>query len=771
MKNSKKFSNKSLNGFSRGFAYECLIPNIGEWNASRTGILCTPSIEHVDAFRVSSLPSKSQTISWKKKISSANPPSHINTLFGRVDLACIDQLASLNTAKEIQKAVQEELEWFSLPYPKPETVGEHPPPCQVKKLQTLLYCERHDKILKSCDMSPNELAALCVNRWVSTDHMCWLVRALNNLQSDTKFVYLNNELHKNPKMPYAKNIPSNFSFAINVGKDQRGNTYFGTFGRPGNHWSMCYLNISEKKAIYCDSLGWPAPADILSKLDNYVKTVNSDVCVKEYTLVFVHDPKSKNSITGAHKCNKTCAQNYPLQTCGNICGIVVLVVSAIACFNKQYFKDLTTNYPQNNRGIRPSFLRNPSRFSKYLRLAVGCWISANEVNTAYVVPQYWMERQPSIDPEKLSAPVADKPSIPVANKPSIPVADKPSIPVADKPSIPVADKPSISVANKPSIPAVPGKPSIPVGDKPSIPDANKPFIPTVPDKPSIPVVKKPSIPVANKTSVPAVPGKPSIPVGDKPSIPDANKPFIPTVPDKPSIPVVKKPSIPVANKTSVPAVPGKPSIPVDDKPSIPDANKPFIPTVPDKLSIPVVKKPSIPVANKTSVPGVPGKPSIPVGDKPSIPDANKPFIPTVPDKLSIPVVKKPSIHVANKTSIPAVPGKPSIPVADKASIPFANEASIPTVPDKPSISVADKPSSFLCSLCGMSFSRKYTLKRHTEKQHPEKSSAIADHNGHCICENCGFKCHQMKSLKDHLGKEHGIVFQTENVTFINRAGE
>ena len=84
-------------------------------------------------------------------------------------------------------------------------------------------------------MSPNELAALCVNRWVSSDHMCWLVRALNK---------------KNPKMSYAKNIPSNFSFAINVGKDQRGNTYFGTFGRPGNHWSMCYLNISEKKAIY-----------------------------------------------------------------------------------------------------------------------------------------------------------------------------------------------------------------------------------------------------------------------------------------------------------------------------------------------------------------------------------------------------------------------------------------------------------------------------------------------------------------------------------------
>ena len=118
----------------------------------------------IDAFRVTSLPSKSQIISWKKKISSANPTSHIDTLFGRVDLACFDQLASLNTAKKIQKAVQEELEWFSRPNPKPESAGEHPPPCQAEKLQTLLYCERHDTILKSCDMSPNELSALCINR-------------------------------------------------------------------------------------------------------------------------------------------------------------------------------------------------------------------------------------------------------------------------------------------------------------------------------------------------------------------------------------------------------------------------------------------------------------------------------------------------------------------------------------------------------------------------------------------------------------------------------
>ena len=120
------------------------------------------------------------------------------------------------------------------------------------------------------------------------------------------------------------------------------------------------VNESERKIIYCDSLKWPAPSDILSRLNKYKKTVNKNASVEEYSLVFAHDPKNKSPVTGAHKCNKTCSQNYPLQTCGNICGIVVLVVSEIACFNTQYFKDLPSNYPVNYKCVRPSFLSNLS---------------------------------------------------------------------------------------------------------------------------------------------------------------------------------------------------------------------------------------------------------------------------------------------------------------------------------------------------------------------------------------------------------------------------
>ena len=384
------------------------------------------------------------------------------------------------------------------------------------------------------------------------------MRTLNNLWSNTSFVYLNNELHKNPKIH--KDTPSNFSFVINVGMDQRGNTYFATYGHPGNHWSMCHVNVSERKIIYCDSLGWPVPSDILSRLNKYIKTVNKNASVEEYTLVFAHDPKSKSPVTGAHKCNKTCAQNYR-----HVATYVVLL-----CWLSQQShasKYSTSNHPLNYKCVRPSFLSNPLRFSKYLRLVVSCWISTNEVNTAYVVPQYWMELQESSDQTNVSSTneKIDKPEIPASIHQQHPVQ--------------VYDQPAMHEDHQPPVHAD---------------------------------VKSP------------------VHVADQPPV----------------------------------HVNVQPPVHVDDQ----------------------------------------------------FPSDEAEF----------------------------VPPKKDLPKQEKQ---------------------------FQCSTCGLSFSRKFTLKRHIKSQHPEKSSAIADPNGNCICENCGLECQNLKDLQEHLGKEHGVVFQTEMLTFIDRAGE
>lgn len=112
----------------------------------------------------------------------------------------------------------------------------------------------------------------------------------------------------------------------------------------------------------------------------YIKAVSAADDVANYTIVSCHDPSSTAS--GAHCCSGTCANFYPLQTCGSICGVVVMVMAAIACHNPVYFSYLSTRHNQDFPSV---FLQTPSRFSKYLRLVIASWIAENSVNTSYII--------------------------------------------------------------------------------------------------------------------------------------------------------------------------------------------------------------------------------------------------------------------------------------------------------------------------------------------------------------------------------------------------
>ena len=85
---------------------------------------------------------------------------------------------------------------------------------------------------------------------------------------------------------------------------------------------------------------------------------------------------------------------YPLQTCNSICGVVVMVMSAIACLKPGYFQYLTTTNRQGGEQFPNVFLQRPTQFSKYLRLVVASWITENSVKISYVTPPCFEESQP-----------------------------------------------------------------------------------------------------------------------------------------------------------------------------------------------------------------------------------------------------------------------------------------------------------------------------------------------------------------------------------------
>ena len=93
-------------------------------------------------------------------------------------------MLKVHYARDLQRAVQAELNWFSEPYIKPLTVQMYPPESSIKKFQEILYLNPFDYIIPNYDMTQNEVASLCVTRWVLSDLLMWMAKTLNKEQSD-----------------------------------------------------------------------------------------------------------------------------------------------------------------------------------------------------------------------------------------------------------------------------------------------------------------------------------------------------------------------------------------------------------------------------------------------------------------------------------------------------------------------------------------------------------------------------------------------------------
>ena len=169
--------------------------------------------------------------------------------------------------------------------------------------------------------------------------------------------------------------------------------FLGANDQRGFHWTLCHAGIMKKKIVYGDSLAWPFPSGLLCRVDKYLKAVCNDDVICSYSVVMLHDPQNQCPMSRIHRCGVPFANFYPLQTCTNICGIVVTVIEAIACHNFHFFQHLFTAHTCSNAiAFPPIFLQTPTRFGKYLRLVVESWFACNSVNVEYVAPRCWAAR-------------------------------------------------------------------------------------------------------------------------------------------------------------------------------------------------------------------------------------------------------------------------------------------------------------------------------------------------------------------------------------------
>ena len=199
----------------------------------------------------------------------------------------------------------------------------------LRRFRHLIHDTCHSSTLQEYDMVPGELARLCGRRYLSDDHMMWVMNHLNSIQSDTLCVYANfigdvESFCQNRQAGDTFYLPSRIAVILNVGCTDSGSTYIANGGRSGCHFTITIYNDITETIMYGDSLGWKIPGGLLQLMNRYIRSLYGKEC---NNITETHD--------GVHSCHKDCLFYYPLQKDGDICGIIVLLIASIVSLSPE----------------------------------------------------------------------------------------------------------------------------------------------------------------------------------------------------------------------------------------------------------------------------------------------------------------------------------------------------------------------------------------------------------------------------------------------------
>ena len=166
------------------------------------------------------------------------------------------------------------------------------------------------------------------------------------------------------------------SFIINVGKGN--DVFLSSPQRSGCHWTLLFVDLTTNEWNYCDTIGWRAPPDMKEKVSPIVEAIYKHTSLPSKPFIKCIEAHIPNT-NGGHRCMSGCLKNIPLQTCGNVCGVIVAVMATIAsvspCIWRQVFLSHTKRVPGN-----VEWILSPTPNSDFLRCTLLSWIISREID-------------------------------------------------------------------------------------------------------------------------------------------------------------------------------------------------------------------------------------------------------------------------------------------------------------------------------------------------------------------------------------------------------
>ena len=377
------FDDVSIHTYTRMDAYKS---NVLTLCTIRHHNLChTNSIapKLIDPFSMKKIPPINLLHRWKNQISAARSIArnffYVSTNIGNISLKEVDHLILLHNVQRTKLSVDQELGWLCQPYMKP-IVQNLPSVASFEAYKSMIFNWPQDAFVDDLEISSQDLSMLCLKRYLGGDHMRWVSRQLNKQCQSVLVIYVNSVrdlknhvrimARKGKKMEEVEKI----CIIVNIG--QKGTeTFLGSDGKNGNHYSVFFVE-KEKDILYGDTLGWKYPNEMLPKLKELMFLVWG--IRTEPNIIHMHDHEQHRL---HRKCSNKCLP-YPLQTCGTICGVISCMMAAIFSLNESMFLKVSTPLDEND-GL---FIRNPTRYSKYLRRVLMCWMSSANIDISNVTP-------------------------------------------------------------------------------------------------------------------------------------------------------------------------------------------------------------------------------------------------------------------------------------------------------------------------------------------------------------------------------------------------
>ena len=309
---------------------------------------------------------------YKEKEKHPDKFVYIKFPFGLVDYAGLQMMKSYHEYISLKKRIAEERVWLKEAKNNCNGLGVN-----IDRIT------EHFKSNVWCSTTLNP--ATCIRnlvgkRWLTDDIIETAFETINKEHDDTiclvckptRFMYSSVRLRDRVQNVREKGITiSRVLVAMNVGRDDDGTCYVSDEKRRGVHWALMAIDLQKNVTYYGDSLGWSLPNNLLDTVESNLKQLEGDLGIdirfSSQNIVTINTP-SPNSDP-----NKLL---YPLQTCSDMCGVIVVCMCAVLCDHWNLWCE--------NKVYTP-LLQYPSTNSMQLRLMALSWIVNDGVDTCNLV--------------------------------------------------------------------------------------------------------------------------------------------------------------------------------------------------------------------------------------------------------------------------------------------------------------------------------------------------------------------------------------------------